>query len=292
MSRQTTGIVGLDEALGGGLLPGTLTVIVGATGVGKTQLGVNWLYRGGCDEKRPGAIVDLSSRGDLQSHSDYAERMFQWKLKQENLRWHAPQSLFDQHVPNELLPFLGYEGRRVLRSQMDPEDWDAWQSEINRRLPILEQFVYLHLVHGTRRFLVDGIEPQENPEDSLQLELLERIYHRMLRKEHDWLARDVFRQDYRSVADQVSEHAYSHTDSSAMVLVTTRETMLEQLMMRPLAEGDLVAGANTLILMGRVLDSGRMKRALYIAKHRGSRCDERILTFEIDDRGLKLTPVA
>ena len=33
--------------LGGGLLPGTLTVIAGATGVGKTQLGLRWADRGG-----------------------------------------------------------------------------------------------------------------------------------------------------------------------------------------------------------------------------------------------------
>ena len=34
--RQSTGIPALDELLGGGLLPGTLTVVVGATGMGKT----------------------------------------------------------------------------------------------------------------------------------------------------------------------------------------------------------------------------------------------------------------
>lgn len=290
MTRQTTGIPGLDEALGGGLLPGTLTVIVGATGVGKTQLGLHWLHNGQSQGESSGAIIDLSSRGDLQSHQDYAERMFQWKLLQEELRVRAPQEIFDAAFrPETLLPFLGYEGKRVLRSQMDAEDWDAWQSELNRRLPVLEQFVYRHLVHGCRRFLVDGIEPQEDPEDSLQLELLENIYHRMLRKEAEWLAREVFRQDYRANAKSVSEFSYDHKRASGVVLVTTRETMLEQLMQRPLADGDLVAGANTLILMGRVLESGRMKRALYIAKHRGSACDDNIRTFEINDRGPYLT---
>ena len=32
--------------LGGGLLPGTLTVVAGATGVGKTQLGLRWADAG------------------------------------------------------------------------------------------------------------------------------------------------------------------------------------------------------------------------------------------------------
>ncbi len=48
-------------------------------------------------------------------------------------------------------------------------------------------------MYGTQRFVVDGIEPQSDRSDSLQLDLLESIYHRMLRKEHDWLAREVFR---------------------------------------------------------------------------------------------------
>ena len=44
--RQSTGVPGLDELLGGGLIPGTLTVIVGATGIGKTQLGLQFEARG------------------------------------------------------------------------------------------------------------------------------------------------------------------------------------------------------------------------------------------------------
>ncbi len=38
-ARQVFGIEELDRELGGGLIPGTLTVVAGATGVGKTQLG-------------------------------------------------------------------------------------------------------------------------------------------------------------------------------------------------------------------------------------------------------------
>ena len=35
--------------------------------------------------------------------------------------------------------------------------------------------------------------------------------------------------------------------------------------------------------------SGRMGRALHIAKHRGSACDERIAPFEIDPHGLAIS---
>ena len=66
--------------LGGGLLPGTLTVAVGATGIGKTQLGLQFAYAGLRQEGKPGVLFDVSARGDSQSHADYAQRMFGWTL--------------------------------------------------------------------------------------------------------------------------------------------------------------------------------------------------------------------
>ena len=44
--RLSTGISDLDDLLGGGLLPGTLTVCAGATGIGKTQLGLHFANQG------------------------------------------------------------------------------------------------------------------------------------------------------------------------------------------------------------------------------------------------------
>ncbi len=64
-SRKSTGVAGLDERLGGGLIPGTLTVVVGATGIGKTQLGLQFLSTSSTDERR-GVIFDMTARGDSQ----------------------------------------------------------------------------------------------------------------------------------------------------------------------------------------------------------------------------------
>ena len=169
---------------------------------------------------------------------------------------------------------------------MDVDEWHAWQSELNRRMPQLSRYVYAHLIAGTRRFVVDGIEPQEAANDSLQLDLLELVYHRMLRKEHDWLAREVLRESFRQNQAHVDANAYEHQDSAAIVLVTTKQTMLDQLMMEPLSDGDIAAGANTVILLGRQLEDGAMKRGIYIAKHRGSYAEQRILNFDINDSGI------
>lgn len=287
--RLSLGIESLDDALGGGLLPGTLTMIVGATGVGKTQLAMHFVEAGTQAEGTRGTIIDLSSRGDSQNHSGYFERMFEQPLTTLDPSEENPIDPFAPGKPADMFPFLGYGGRRVLRSQMDTDQWHAWQSELNRRMPRLFRFVYSHLISGTRRFVVDGIEPQNSSADSLQLDLLELIYHRMLRQEHDWLAREVLREKFREHETKVQQHAYDHEQSAAVVLVTTKQSMLEQLMTEPLSDGDLAAGANTVILMGRQLIDGSMKRALYISKHRGSYADQRIISFEIDDAGVKLT---
>src|SRR3954451_7583433 len=71
VGRQSTRVPGLDDLLGGGLIPGTLTVVVGATGIGKTQLGLQFAHAGQEQEKRRGVIFDCSSRGDSQSHAQY-----------------------------------------------------------------------------------------------------------------------------------------------------------------------------------------------------------------------------
>jgi hypothetical protein len=262
-------------------------MVIGATGVGKTQLGMHFGEAGRAAEGCRAAILDLSSRGDSQNHAGYTSQLFGEQLSSLDPRAEALHDPFVHGRPADVLPFLGYSGRRVLRSQLDVDQWHAWQSELNRRLPLLTRFVYGHLIHGTRRFIVDGIEPQAAPEDSLQLDLLESVYHRMLRNEHDWLAREVFRQHFREMEPQVMRSAYDHRIASAVVLITTKQSMLEQLMTQPLADGDLAAGANTVILMGRTLTNGKMTRGLYIAKHRGSFAEDRILNFDIDNKGLQ-----
>src|SRR5262245_65639155 len=84
MTRQSTGIPALDAMLGGGLIPGTLTVVVGATGIGKTQLGLQFANAGLAQDGRRGILFDCSSRGDSQSHAEYDRRMFGWQLAAAN----------------------------------------------------------------------------------------------------------------------------------------------------------------------------------------------------------------
>ena len=67
-TRVSTGSPRLDEMLGGGLLPGTLTVVYGATGIGKTHLGLSFGHHGLRAEGAPGLVFDMNVRGDSQQH--------------------------------------------------------------------------------------------------------------------------------------------------------------------------------------------------------------------------------
>ncbi len=284
--RLASGVPGLDEHLGGGFLPGTLIVVLGATGIGKTQFGLHFVHGVQAEERR-GVIVDFTCRGDAQQHALYAQRMFGWRIEHAD-GLAVSERLFSQPPGGHYLQAFAYTGRRVSRNESDEDLWHQWQVEINQRLSAASTFLYTHFVHGTRRAVFDGIEPVDRPADSIQYYLLEHLYHRVVRKDHDWVARDVLRQHYRALAQLVARHAYRSTDITTMALVTSQEILLEELVRRPLDEGDLLTNAATVIYMGKVPDGPCMRRALYIGKHRASRCSDEWIYYRITERGLEL----
>jgi KaiC/GvpD/RAD55 family RecA-like ATPase len=287
-ARQTTGVPGLDELLGGGLIPGTLTVIVGATGIGKTQLGLQYAHAGVEQEARRGVVFDCSSRGDSQSHAEYARRIFDWQLMPMDAERQVDLEDFFGRATAEYLHIFNYHGRRVTRRDLDWDDWRNWQAELNARLRAAIAFLYGNFVGGVRRVVIDGIEPADRPGESIQFNLFEYVYHQILRKDPEWVARDLFRETYRRYAEEIARHVYDPATIGCLLLYTSHETMLDDLISRPLDEGDVLSNANTLIYMGKIRDGNRLSRGLYIAKHRGSACDERIVEYGIGERGLSV----
>jgi hypothetical protein len=286
--RQTTGVDGLDELLGGGLLPGTLTVVVGATGIGKTQLGLQFAEAGIAQEKRRGVVFDCSSRGDSQNHAAYAKRMFDANLTIADVnRLVELDGFFAANKQfGDYLHVFDYSGQRVTRKDLDWDDWRNWQAHLNARLRAAISFLYGNFVQGSRRIVIDGIEPVDRPGESIQFHLFEYVYHQVLRKDPEWVARDLFREHYRQNAEAAAAHLYDPQQLGCVLLVTSHETMLDDLISRPLAEGDVLSNANTLIYMGKTRNGDRIGRSLFIAKHRGSACDDRIVPYMIDDRGV------
>jgi KaiC/GvpD/RAD55 family RecA-like ATPase len=288
--RLSTGVAGLDPLLGGGLLPGTLVVVVGATGIGKTQLGLQFAHAGRGQEGRRGILFDMACRGDAQHHAAYAQRMFHWTLRPAAVE-NPPRldGFFDPHRDHgDYLHVFDLHGRRVARSDVDEDTWRLWQSELLARLSATIAFFYGNFTQGVRRAVVDGIEPVDRAADSIQWQLLDYVYHQIVRKDPQWVARDLFRQHFRQHAHAVAQRTYDPRHLVCVVLCTSRETMLDDLISRPIEEGDLLAGANTLIYLGKQREGRRLGRALYIAKHRGSACCEEIVPYTIDDRGLRI----
>ncbi|WP_077024003.1 RAD55 family ATPase [Fuerstiella marisgermanici] len=291
-NRQSTGIPKLDEALGGGLIPGTLTVVMGATGIGKTQLGVSYAQAGEQQEGQTGVIFDLTTRGDSQNQAEYAERMFNWKLRQRKLIDRIdPAVVWDEaEIRSDYLHVFHRGGRRVTIGDMPPEQWQEFKADLMRRLDQTIAFFYGNFVHGVRRAVIDGVEPTEKDSDSFQFHLFDYIYHQILRKEHDWLARDLFRVHFRSQQEKVEQHAYDNQDIGGLLLYTSHEVMLDDLLSRPIQSGDVLSNANTIIMLGKTRDGNKIGRALYVAKHRGSACSDEILPYQIAEQGLQILP--
>jgi len=295
MTRQSTGNTALDELLGGGLIPGTLTVVMGATGIGKTQLGLCYANEGKQQEGERGILFDLTSRGDSQNHAEYAKRLCNWNLTEktvnakvtDNAALHT--SIWDrEQARRDYLHLFEQSGKRVTSGDMDSDQWREWKYEQAKKLDQAISFFYSNFAHGVRRCVIDGVEPTEKAVDSIQLELFEYIYHQILRKEHDWLARDLFRVGFRENQSRIDEHQYDHRDLGCLLLYTSHEVMLDDLITRPIESGDTLSNANTIILMGKTREGNKMGRALHVAKHRGSACDESIVPYRIHETGLQL----
>lgn len=290
LPRHSTGVPGLDEQLGGGLLPGAMTVVVGATGIGKTQLALQYAAAGQPAEGHRGVLFDVSSRGDSQSHAEYAQRMFSWPLSVA--RPDRRPALDDFFAPErdygDYLHVFDYHGRRVTRQDLSFDEWQHWQADLNARLATTIGFLYGNFARGVRRLVIDGIEPVDRPSDSIQMNLIEYVYHQVLRKDPLWVARDLFREKFLANSSAAEAHLYDPAAVSCLLMYTSPESMLDDLISRSLDEGDLLSNANTLIYMGKVRTGTRIGRAIYVAKHRGSACAEEILPYTIDDAGVKL----
>src|SRR5260221_731721 len=133
----------------------------GAKGIGKTQLGLDFLNAGQRQEGRRGVVFDMSSRGDSQNHANYAAAHFDWPLRAMSAEpppspeqiWSADGELGDY------LNLFQHTGQRVTQRDLGFDDWLNWKAELAKQLATAIFFFYGHFIRGVRRAVVDRMEP-------------------------------------------------------------------------------------------------------------------------------------
>ena len=133
--------------------------------------------------------------------------------------------------------------------------------------------------------MVDGVEPTDKFSESIQFEFFEYVYHQILRRDHDWAARELLREQFLKNLSNVNSQGYEQNQVGCLYLYTTQHKFVEELIDQPITEGDIFANANTILLMGRTREPGRLGRALCVIKHRGSACGDEIVPYRITDEG-------
>jgi hypothetical protein len=237
----------------------------------------------------------MTARGDSQRHAEYTKRLFNWELR----TWdHAVR-------PGQENPFppasavgamrycheLDYGGRLAEYQTVKPEGrefrWD-WLAAHSRRWKRILPFFYFQFAQGVRRVIVDGVDPTKAPRESIQLHLFEEVYRKIIHQDSESLGMEILIPVWKH-RHFIEQRLYDHKQVTTLLLVTTEENLLDDLIARKVGEGDIGASATTAILMGKRVTAGKVSRALYVAKHRGSACSDEIGEFVITDQGLAFT---
>jgi len=292
-SRVSTSIPKLDAMLGGGLLPGTLAVVYGATGIGKTHLGLTFAHHGRNQEGASGLVFDMNGRGDSQQHHEYAQRLFGWSLG----RWtHAVTPMADPFPPGEQMeafycdafPWVGrLRDYQVVAPDGREFDW-GWKAAYSRALYTVRPFFYFHFGAGSRRVVVDGVEPMSDPAEAIQFFLFDELYRKVIHRDSETLGMEICLPVWKH-REFIDAHRYDHRALTTLLLVTAEETRIEDLLGRKTEAGDLGAVANTILVMGSERVGTRVGRFVCVVKHRGSAMSDEIAEYRIGPQGIELT---
>ena len=158
---------------------------------------------------------------------------------------------------------------------------------LNHALYTVRPFMYFHFAAGTRRVVVDGVEPMDSPADSIQFYLFDELYRKSSTATP---RRSGWRSACRcgSIASSSTPTATTTPRITTLLLVTTEETRLEDLIARKVATGDIGATANTIVVMGSERVGNRLGRMLCVVKHRGSAMSDEIVEYRIGAQGLEI----
>jgi hypothetical protein len=165
-------------------------------------------------------------------------------------------------------------------------DWN-WKATYNHALHTVRPFFYFHFAAGARRVVVDGVEPMDQPADSIQFWMFDELYRKTIHRDAETVGMEICLPVWKH-REFIDAHRYEHASLTTLLLVTTEETRLEDLLARKVAVGDIGATANTILVMGSERVGNRVARLLSVVKHRGSAMSDEIVEYRVDAGGLQL----
>ena len=151
-------------------------------------------------------IFDCSSRGDSQSHAEYARRMFDWRLTAMDAERQVDVERFFDAETSDYLHLFDYHGRRVTRRDLEWDDWRNWQAELNVRLRAAIAFLYGNFLRGVRRLSWTALSRPIDRVSPFNSTCLNTCITKSCVKTPEWVARDLFREAYRRHAEQAAAH--------------------------------------------------------------------------------------
>jgi hypothetical protein len=120
----------------------------------------------------------------------------------------------------------------------------------------------------------------DSPADSIQCFIFDELYRKAIHRDAETLGMEICLPVWKH-REFIDAHRYDHTRITTLLLVTTEETRLEDLLARKVATGDVGATANTIIVMGSERVGARLARMLCVVKHRGSAMSDEIAEYRI-----------
>src|SRR5947207_12361277 len=125
------------------------------------------------------------------------------------------------------------------------------------------------------------------PADSIQCFMFDELYRKTIHRDAETLGMEICLPVWK-YREFIDAHRYDHATITSLLLMTTEETRLEDLLARKVATGDVGATANTIVVMGSERVGTRLARMLCVVKHRGSAMSDEIVEYRIGPRGLDL----
>jgi hypothetical protein len=127
----------------------------------------------------------------------------------------------------------------------------------------------------------------DSPADSIQFFMFDELYRKAIHRDAETLGMEICLPVWKHRAF-IESHRYDHAAITTLLLVTTEETRLEDLLARKVATGDIGATANTIVVMGSERAGNRLARMLCVVKHRGSAMSDEIAEYRVGEQGIAL----